>query len=472
MKMPIPADWDGQSFCRYAICWPDSPLWKIILRGLVTEPTRGFFWDEKTGSIIGVLSGIRQTMDYNLDLECVIMSCNDATDLIEALNTNFATLVEAIAALQLAVTVEPANPTITVEPASPDINVTCSPDVNVTCLGGGSSGPGGLTGLYGQGPIIQPEPAPGQTVPGPGPGGYEPPATWPGTVEEYDAYKCQAANFLIDGYLDYVQKWQNNYTNLLQVNTLTSIVDLIFGQSWFLLFMSPQAAVVLVWYLATVEFGLDVSAELLEAYEDYLQTNKSPWICELYNAPDVASARTVCINYIGTFGALDLPGDFAAFHSDNLFTNSALNILFEEYGPAVGYEGTEDCLNCGCTRFSASPPSGPFLGTTITSEDQFNCSYDAGDYTDRDRYDGVIAINGDGFNDYCGPNVLITTWEVTSGSIITGPNANAIWSLYDHDGALVYEGSVSPTLPICAQYIVNSSAVAFSMHVEVEPCPE
>ncbi|MCK6627828.1 MAG: hypothetical protein L6R45_21960 [Anaerolineae bacterium] len=86
MKHAIPTDWDGQTFCRFAICWPDSPLWRALLRGLVTEPARGFFWDEKTGYIKGVLADFRQTMDYNLQLECVIMSCGDASEVVAAIN--------------------------------------------------------------------------------------------------------------------------------------------------------------------------------------------------------------------------------------------------------------------------------------------------------------------------------------------------------------------------------------------------
>ncbi len=77
--MPIPDDWDGLSFCRFAICWPDSPLWRVVLRGLVSEPARGFFWDERTGRVTDVLAGFRQTLDYNLELWEVIMACGESS---------------------------------------------------------------------------------------------------------------------------------------------------------------------------------------------------------------------------------------------------------------------------------------------------------------------------------------------------------------------------------------------------------
>lgn len=47
----IPNDWDGVSWCANVICWPDSPQWDTVLRGLVTGPTRGRFWDRESGVI-------------------------------------------------------------------------------------------------------------------------------------------------------------------------------------------------------------------------------------------------------------------------------------------------------------------------------------------------------------------------------------------------------------------------------------
>lgn len=349
MKHAIPTDWDGQTFCRFAICWPDSPLWRALLRGLVTEPARGFFWDEKTGYIKGVLADFRQTMDYNLQLERVIMSCQDATELINALNANFAALNQTLQGLQLSVTVEPASPTITVEPASPTIDVTCAPDVNLTCSGG-VFGPGGPSspgyGPYGQGPINQPPANPGQSTPGPGPGGYQPPASWPGTVEEYDEYKCKAANFLVDGYINYVDGWTRNYENIGSVNDITSWMLALFGATPWIALLSPSALVVLASYLATIEVGLAVSEQFLDEYLDYLKSERENWVCDFYNAPSVDGARSVATNYVGGGGVVAWPQFIRDFHVDVMFKNYALNILFEEYPPAATYEGSVDCSGC------------------------------------------------------------------------------------------------------------------------------
>lgn len=89
MKIPIPDDWDGETWCRWSVCWPDSELWKGLLLGFITSPQRGRLWDEKTGSIKATQEIGRQIFDNNFPLECVIMSCGDATELIAALNTNF-----------------------------------------------------------------------------------------------------------------------------------------------------------------------------------------------------------------------------------------------------------------------------------------------------------------------------------------------------------------------------------------------
>ena len=357
MKHAIPDDWDG-TFCRFAICWPDSVLWRALLRGLVTEPARGFFWDEKTGSIKNILAEFRQTVDQNLDLECVIMTCKDATELIEALNTNFSTLTQAIQALQIGVTVEPASPTITVQPASPTItvqpasptiDVTCTPDVNLSC-GGGGFGPGGPTspgyGPYGQGPIDQPPANPGQTTPGTGPGGYNPPTSWGGQPAEYDEYKCKAANFLVDAYINYVDGWARNLENISSLNDITTWMWAVFeGTPWIAL-LSPNLVPLIGWYLATLEVGLSVEEAFLDEYLDYLRSVEDEWACDFYNAPTVDAARQVAMNYVGGGGVIAWPTAIRDFHVDVMFKNYVLNVLFEEHNQVLAYSELVDCSSC------------------------------------------------------------------------------------------------------------------------------
>lgn len=51
-QVPIPDDWDGQTWDCAIVEWPASDDWLAILRGLITWPQRGRFWDAETGSIL------------------------------------------------------------------------------------------------------------------------------------------------------------------------------------------------------------------------------------------------------------------------------------------------------------------------------------------------------------------------------------------------------------------------------------
>jgi hypothetical protein len=52
--LPIPTDWDGDSWQCVQIQWPDSIEWFGILSGLLSTMFRGRTWDEQTGSIIDI----------------------------------------------------------------------------------------------------------------------------------------------------------------------------------------------------------------------------------------------------------------------------------------------------------------------------------------------------------------------------------------------------------------------------------
>lgn len=50
--IPIPDDWNGTDWACIILEWPDSIQWLGLLRGLVTTPARGRFWDGATGVIM------------------------------------------------------------------------------------------------------------------------------------------------------------------------------------------------------------------------------------------------------------------------------------------------------------------------------------------------------------------------------------------------------------------------------------
>lgn len=51
MQLPIPDDWDGQSWVCVRVYWPKSTLWLALLSGLVYAPSMGRYWDARNGVI-------------------------------------------------------------------------------------------------------------------------------------------------------------------------------------------------------------------------------------------------------------------------------------------------------------------------------------------------------------------------------------------------------------------------------------
>lgn len=84
MKIPIPEDWNGTSWSRFSICWPDSPAWIALLLGFITTPKRGRFWDERSGIVTQAQQIGKQIFDFNYPLDGVIVSCADADLLIKS----------------------------------------------------------------------------------------------------------------------------------------------------------------------------------------------------------------------------------------------------------------------------------------------------------------------------------------------------------------------------------------------------
>lgn len=73
MKMPIPNDWDGQTFCNYVVKWPNSTLWRIVLRGVCTNPALVAFWDASTGDVDQTIESFQEALDYLLnELRCTV----------------------------------------------------------------------------------------------------------------------------------------------------------------------------------------------------------------------------------------------------------------------------------------------------------------------------------------------------------------------------------------------------------------
>lgn len=78
---PIPDDWDGETWGCVLVDWPLSEQWFGILRGFVTTPARGRFWDGSTGSIIDA-----QAIGLEIEGRNPIVSCEDIAIALAAIN--------------------------------------------------------------------------------------------------------------------------------------------------------------------------------------------------------------------------------------------------------------------------------------------------------------------------------------------------------------------------------------------------
>lgn len=65
-KLPIPQDWDGETWECVQIQWPRSTMWLAVLVGLITTPGRGRLWDERTGTITEVQDIASKIAEKNL----------------------------------------------------------------------------------------------------------------------------------------------------------------------------------------------------------------------------------------------------------------------------------------------------------------------------------------------------------------------------------------------------------------------
>ena len=71
MKVPIPSDWDGQSWDNICLQWPSSPEWFGILLGFITQASRGRFWNERTGTITDAQAIGREIFERAGGLTCM-----------------------------------------------------------------------------------------------------------------------------------------------------------------------------------------------------------------------------------------------------------------------------------------------------------------------------------------------------------------------------------------------------------------
>lgn len=101
--VPIPDDWDGETWDCMLLAWPSSVQWYAILRGLLTTPGRGRFWDERSGSILAVQAIGREIEERN-----PVMSCEEIVTVLQQIR-NAIQQIEVSNEAQAVATVNVAN---------------------------------------------------------------------------------------------------------------------------------------------------------------------------------------------------------------------------------------------------------------------------------------------------------------------------------------------------------------------------
>lgn len=337
MQVPMPDDWDGESFCRWAVCWPDSIKWKAILSGLLESPTQGRFWDFETGNFLDLRALFRPAYDYNFELKGVLMACQDQA------------IAEALQAIATALT----NQTTGGGGATINQSINCCEETIIN-VGGGVQGsvPGdeetGDTPIYGSVPPIGL------------PTGEFPPE-FP-DLATYQQDKCEMANLMIDNIITQLRAF--SFLPLVNSTALAALV----AASVFGIITLPVTIIPLIVAMMII---LGTSAFYLDQFADYMADNREEWVCALFQADSSEGAITAVVELIQTgIAFLSITGPIAVAVKAivlALFNSDTVNKLFQYTAHAI-YEGA-DCSSCvsteGCFDFEAEQD---LLGWTVIDQ--------------------------------------------------------------------------------------------------------
>lgn len=330
MRMPIPDDWDGTEYCRFAVCWPNSPKWLAVLRGQATEIARGWFWDEASGNLLDTLDAARQTLDNNIELPGVLMACGDAQ------LSEIAAAINALAAAQCCDGV-PSNGGI---------------------QGSVDDGAGGSIPVFGEAPPFD------------YPIGEVPP-DFPGTLEEYDQAKCATAAAIVAGAIQTARNLA--YINFAQTAGLVALVVAATGG----FIVLPIVAIPLLIAAAIV---LVETQALLIAFADGMQDEFDGLVCALVENNGTTTILTAVSAIISTIlvaiPATGLAATFLRLVAGIIFNTDVLSQLFSaQAGQAPPYDcNCDDCSSENDIIFEFDADTEPFAldPDFVTSEPAYN----------------------------------------------------------------------------------------------------
>lgn len=340
MEVPIPDDWDGLSFCRWDVCWPDSLKWKAILYGLLETPNQGRFWDFKTGNFLSLRAQFREAYDYNFNLKEVIMSCGDSG------------IAEAINNIAVALTLQ-ANNTAEQNQILNNISLNNNVCCEQTIINSGgfvsgnvTQGSGEQIPIYGSQPPIALEP---NTFPS----GFD-------SYAEYAADKCQQANLIVSGVIGTLRGLGAlgtfNGVALAGLIVASIITGVIF----------PPSAIPIAAALIGI---LAVEVTILAVVANEIEANRETWVCAIYNSEGAEAALAVIADLIDGLIATLETSSWIGFAIKQLllllFNSDTLNQAFSKVAHLVYPDA--DCSACldDCHSSNIQIQFG-----TITSDEQ------------------------------------------------------------------------------------------------------
>lgn len=406
-RVPIPDDWDGTSYCCQIISWPDSDAWNGILLGLLTWPTRGRFWDERTGTVTVAQEIGQEILAKNSPGDCE-MGC------LEDLQASLDAISSAITAS------------------------SCCGDIPPSVIGS--------------------EPAPGVGEDGTGtpPGDY---GTGPTSVSQ----KCLMSNYYyrqtmvcIESLIDYNVLGYAAIGIAVMTAQLLLILEAVLAASFLAVLFAQFGAMT-----DLIQSLIALDNDDLQNILDAMEADEEGFVCALYTGEDTGGSRQ---------NVDDWAQHASLTVGQNAVLQSILNwyVLAGLYYPdasqlASAAEITDpfDCAQCGYIHWQArlySELTG-FGGTIVAqTETTVDIQATAGD----GDYRAGLFVWWDDALEWSGITESLS-WSIISGTLTPLATGNT-YRYWDDDGATAaYTSDTPPSQPVCACKTLFLSTTQFTV---------
>lgn len=404
----IPDDWENGEYCRYAVCWPNSPQWLAILRGVLAFPARGRFWDKNTGIITIAQNIIKNAYDENLHLKEVIMACGDNG------------LQEIAAAIRAAGANNCCGETV---PTNGGISVVVTTPNNVEIVIYGNEPPGSL------------------------PFGEVPP-DYPGTLAEYDADRCRTAAGIIDGVVSTLKNF--SYINWVIANlSIVVVIGAVAGA-----IIVPQVLIPIIIAAAVGHVGI---AGAMRSLADGIAADKDNLVCIMMQNEStkdiiaiIADAIDVIIAAIPATGGIAIALKTLALVLFNATTINQLMTL--QQGAGEPY----DCSGCSeWTNFTDGPITRVGPSEWLLEASGPNC-------------DEMLYSVAAYYSSPADMTISVDSGSLVNGGA-TSPSCQFIYRAFYCNAIPILENTdTPPTMPYLNSGFTIRSAVPFVLRVVIE----